>query len=72
MEYRVKLFKNNDKPYRLFAVDWNYDVIYAELVDDKPTKAGILPRKSFYDMLSAEGWETDYNAAFTFNAGEFR
>jgi hypothetical protein len=41
MEYRVKLFKNSNKPYRLFAVDWNYDVIYAELVDDKPTKAGI-------------------------------
>ena len=68
MEYPVKLFKNDNKPYRLFGVEWNDDVIYAELVEDKPRKAGIQPRTSFYSILTEDGWETDINTAFALDA----
>jgi hypothetical protein len=73
MVFPVKLFKNNNKPYRLLAVEDNGEVIWAETVNDKATIAGNRMLKGeFNKMLREEGWESDVNTMFTFADGEFQ
>ena len=69
----TKLFKNNNKPYRLLAAEDNGDVIWAITRDDNAFEAGNrVSNQEFIDMLQKEGWEADRNTAFTFVNGEFR
>ena len=73
MEFRIRLFKNKNKPYRLLAAQDRVDIIYAELVEDRSKIAGNnILKEEFNEILSKEGWERDDNTVdFTFSDGEF-
>ena len=73
MEFPIRLFINKNKSYRLLAAEDNGNIIYAELIEDKPIIAGNnIPKKEFNEILSKEGWERDDNTIdVTFSDGEF-
>lgn len=73
MVFPVKLFKNNDKPYRLLAAEDNGEVIWAKTVNDKANIAGnMMPKEEFNKMLINERWESDVNTMFTYADGTFQ